>query len=86
MWLPTYYNTFQRKNKEQKSARSSFFGRFRGLKKLSGNLKFMRNRVSIPDVCGKILFFIEASGDRLRGGVCSLFCEGRPHENPSCFT
>lgn len=86
MWLPIYYNTFQRENKEQKSAHSSFFGRFRGLKKLSGSLKFMRNRVSIPDVCGKILFFIEASCDRLGGGVCSLFREDRPDENQSRFT
>ncbi len=59
MWLLIYYNTFQRENKEQKSARSSFFGRFLGLKKLSGSLKFMRNRVSISDVCGKILFFLK---------------------------
>lgn len=46
----------------------------------------MRNRVSIPDVCGKILFFIEASCDRLGGGVCSLFREDRPDENQSRFT
>ena len=33
----------------------------------------------------KFIFF-EASCDRLRGGVCSLFREGRPYENPSRFT